>query len=181
MVRKTGSEVRKSLRSISRIWVTIIAPTTTRAAAPASIGMTPMSGAKNIESRKSTPVTHAARPVLAPSAMPAAESTKTVFDEAEAPPPATAPRPSTMKAPRMRGNIPSSVCRPALRARPVIVPIASKKFVNTRVKTSIVAASTPMRSKDPKRSKAPMSEKSGRATTWLGSCGALRFQPGGRG
>ena len=46
----------------------------------------------------------------------------------------------------MRGKSPFSSASPASFERPVMVPIASKKFVNTRVKTSMRAASTPMRS-----------------------------------
>ena len=81
----------------------------------------------------------------------------------------------------MRGNIPSSVCSPALRASPVIEPMASKKFVNTRVNTSIVAARTPICWNPPTRSKAPMRPKSGSATTCCGNSGAERFQPSGSG
>ena len=74
MVRKAGSATVNLVNLISRIWAIIMAPTTTRAAAATSSGTTLVSGVRNIEPRNSTPVTTEARPVRAPSPMPAAES-----------------------------------------------------------------------------------------------------------
>ena len=47
-------------------------------------------GARNVVSRKRTPVTTEARPVLAPSPTPDADSIYEVFDETPAAPPAAA-------------------------------------------------------------------------------------------
>ncbi len=179
IVRNTGSTLENSLKSMWRIWTTMRAPTITSAAAATSSGTTWVRGVKNIARRNSTPVTTLAKPVFAPSPMPEADSTKTVFDEAETPPPTTAPTPSTISADCRRGNVPSSAARPALRARPVIEPMASKKLVKTSVKMSITAASAPMRPKEPKRSNWPTSDRFGSDTSEVGSCGTVRFQPAG--
>ena len=88
----------------------------------------------------------------APSPIPAAESMYTVFEDPDVAPPTTAPTPSTMKADLSRGNVPSLCATPALFASPVMVPMASKKLVNTSVNTSIVAARPPIRPKAPNRS-----------------------------
>ena len=61
----------------------ISAPTMTSAAAATSVGTIDVSGVKNIATRNSTPVTTFARPVRAPSPMPAPDSMKTVFDDAD--------------------------------------------------------------------------------------------------
>ncbi len=90
MVRNAGSATAKSLKSISAICLTIIAPTTTRAAAAASIGTAWYSGVKNMAAMNSRPVTTFARPVRAPSPMPEADSTNTVLELADAAPPAMA-------------------------------------------------------------------------------------------
>ena len=52
-----------------------------------------------------------------------------------------------MSAERSRGKSPFASATPASFDRPVIVPMASKKLVKTRVKTSISTARKPMRSK----------------------------------
>ncbi len=164
---------------MSATCATMRAPTTTSPAAATSSGTTWVSGVRNIDARNSRPVTTEAMPVRAPSPMPDAESMNTVFDDTEAPPPATAPTPSTTSADFRRGKVPSGFATPAAFASPVIVPIASKKFVKTRVKTSIDAATGPMRVKAPKTSACPTSDRSGRAKRAFGRPGALRFQPVG--
>ncbi len=93
-----------------------------------------------------------ARPVRAPSPMPAADSMNTVFDDPEVAPPATAPTPSTMRAELQPREVAVLVGQARLLARPVIVPMASKKLVNTRVNTSMRAASAPIRPNEPNRS-----------------------------
>ena len=132
---------------MSRSCENIITPTMTSAAAATSVGTIDASGVTNIAAKNSTPVTRFARPVRAPSSMPAADSMNTVFDDADVAPPTTAPAPSTISAERSRGKVPRSSASPASRDRPVKVPIASKKFANTSVNTSMTAASTPMRPK----------------------------------
>jgi hypothetical protein len=47
-----------------------------------------------------------------------------------------------MSADLMRGKSPFSSASPASRARPVIVPIASKKFENSSVNTNMMSATT---------------------------------------
>ena len=161
-VSTTGSATENSVMSIWRRCETIIAPTITSAAAATSLGTIEASGETNIAARNSAPVTRLARPVRAPSSMPAPDSMNTVFDDDDVPPPATAPMPSTIRDERSRGNMPWASASPAWRERPVSVPSASKKFANTRVNTSTIAASAPMR---PKLSKlnAPISDRSGSA------------------
>ncbi len=85
--------------------------------------------------------------------------------------------PSITRAERRRGKVPSGAARPASRERPVIVPIASKKLVKTRVKTSMRAASTPMRPNEPTRSTWPTSDRSGRLTSCDGRVGTLSPHP----
>ena len=74
-VRNAGMALENRLKLISRICAHIKVPTRTSAAAATSMGTTEVSGVKNIEPRNSTPVITEARPVRAPSPMPAAEST----------------------------------------------------------------------------------------------------------
>lgn len=62
----------------------------TSAAAATSVATMDASGATNIAARNSTPVTRLARPVRAPSLIPAPDSMKTVLDDDVAPP-TTAP------------------------------------------------------------------------------------------
>ena len=108
----------KSVQSMSLICETISAPTMTSAAAATSRGTTWVSGVKNMARMKSSPVTTEAKPVRAPSPMPEADSTKTVFDDELVAPPATAPMPSTTSADFRRGNVPSGAATSAAFARP---------------------------------------------------------------
>ncbi len=78
----------------------------------------------------------------------------------------------------MRGKLPSASARPPCLASPVIVPIASKKFVKNSVNTSIVAASAPIRSNAPNES-CPNRLRSGTETSELGRAGTVRCQPPG--
>ena len=110
--------------------------------------------------------------------MPAPDSMKTVLDDDDVAPPTTAPAPSTISADRSRGKVPCSSASPASRARPVKVPIASKKFAKTNVKTSMTAASTPIRPKLP-RLKSPTRDRSGSANGEPDSVGTDRLQPPG--
>ena len=84
IARNTGSSTENSVKSMNRICDIISAPTITSAAAATSLGTIDTSGVKNIATRNSRPVTMFARPVRAPSPMPAPDSMKTVFDDAEA-------------------------------------------------------------------------------------------------
>src|SRR5699024_10667480 len=101
----------------------------------ASIGTTSYSGVKNIAAKNKTPVVILARPVLAPSPTPAEESAKTVLDETEPTPPATAPKPSRTKAFFISGNTPSLSAKPLALPKAVKVPMASKKFASKSAKT----------------------------------------------
>ena len=84
------------------------------------------------------------------------------------------PTPSTISALRRRGNMPSGLASPASLDRPVMVPMASKKLLKTRVKTSITAVSTPSLPKS--KLTCPTRPKSG-SETQLVTSGMLRFQP----
>ena len=91
----------------------------TSAAAATSDGTIAASGVKNIAAKNNPPVTRLARPVRAPSPMPAPDSMNTVFDDADTAPPTTAPAPSTTSADCSRGKLPCSSASPAWRDRPV--------------------------------------------------------------
>src|SRR6478752_8742517 len=110
--------------------------------------------------------------------MPAADSRNTVFDEDDVAPPTAAPAPSTISAERRRGKVPRSSATSTSRDRPVKVPIASKKFAKTNVKTSMTAASTPMRPKL-SRLNAPTRDRSGGANGDPDRVGTDRLQPPG--
>lgn len=176
-VRTTGKATEDSDSSTCRRCDTIIAPTTTSAAAATSVGTMDASGETNIAARKSAPVIRFARPVRAPSPIPAPDSMNTVLDDADAAPPTAAPAPSTISAERNRGNVPRLSDSPASRESPVNVPIASKKLANTSVKTSITAARFPIREKLPVRLNSPISERSGSANGEPDNCGTDRLQP----
>src|SRR5690606_18646122 len=178
-VSTTGSATENSVMSTWRRCETIIAPTTTRAAAATSVGTTDASGETNIAARTSAPVTRMATPARAPSPIPAPDSTNTWFDDADAAPPATAPTPSTTSADRSRGKVPSGPASPASRDNPVKVPMASKKFANTSVNTKTVAASTPIRL-NPAKLNSPINDRSGSANGDPSSAGTDRPQPPGR-
>ena len=72
MVRNAGSAISRSSQSMPLICCIIRKPTRTSAGTAASLGTIATSGAKNVASRNSTPVTTLARPVRAPSATPEA-------------------------------------------------------------------------------------------------------------
>src|SRR4051812_10311781 len=93
MVSRTGRAMPGVSQRISRMSWSIVAPTMTRIGAVASGGMTPASGERKRQSRKSRPVTTEARPVRPPSSTPAELSMNVVFDEAEAAPPGAPPPP----------------------------------------------------------------------------------------
>src|SRR3954470_8778145 len=150
----------------------------TNAAAATSVGTVDASGETNIAARNSTPVTRFAKPVRAPSSMPAPDSMNTVLDDDDVAPPTAAPAPSTIRAARSGGKVPRASASPASRASPVNVPMASKKFANTSVKTSMTAASTPIRPKLP-RLTSPTSDRSGSANGDPDNVGTDSVQPPG--
>src|SRR5699024_2131867 len=120
MVRKAGTAISTSVKSMSVIWVIIRKPTITSAVVAASYATIATSGDKKVDSRKSTPTTTAARPVRAPSATPEVDSTKLVFDETPPTPPAIAAAESTTRIRCECGMSPSSCTRPAPDATPTI-------------------------------------------------------------
>ncbi len=74
IVKKAGTAMLKSVKSISLIFLNIKTPTMIKAGAVAKAGTVAMIGEKNNASKKNVPVTMDARPVLAPSAIPEADS-----------------------------------------------------------------------------------------------------------
>src|ERR1700716_68285 len=170
IVRNAGSAMLKSEKSISLTWLINSAPTTTSAGAAASTGTTRYSGVKNTAPMNNTPVTTFASPVRAPSAIPAADSTNTVFELAEANPPAAPASPSTNSALPTFDNWPSLSRRPASLASPVIVPIASKKSARTSVNTRSVTVISGSLLHAPNET-SPISERFGTPTTLSGSAG----------
>src|SRR3954469_18970624 len=170
IVRKAGSATEKSSNAMSLICAIINTPTTTSAGAAASTGTTWYSGVKNIATMNSNPVTTFARPVRAPSAMPAADSMYTVLELLDAAPPPIAPSDSTNSVRPIPGSWPSSSSRPASLPRPVNVPTASKKSVSTRVNTSNTAVIAGTRAHAPNE-KSPSNDRSGRLNTLSGRPG----------
>lgn len=73
--KKAGRASLKSLQSTSRKDETIITPTMMRAGAVAAAGTMPTTGKRRADKRKATAVDTAVKPVLPPSAIPAADST----------------------------------------------------------------------------------------------------------
>ena len=123
--------------------------------------MIPAIGARRIASRNRTPVTTDAKPVLAPSATPAALSMYVVFEETPASPPTAAAMLSTMRTRPTPGTEPSSRASPASAATPVTVPIVSKKSVSMIAKITRIAVRSGRVLKTLPRSNDPRVEKFG--------------------
>jgi hypothetical protein len=167
MVNSTGRAMPGSVHSRWRTSSNIIAPTITRMGAVAALGMIPASGEMNRQQRNSAPVMTDARPVRAPSPIPAELSMNVVFDDAEAAPPAAAATESTSSTRRMPGSRPSWVTRPARRPRPRTVPAVSKKSDSSTDSTIASALQKP--SAEMKFSeKSPTRPKFGASTTLSG-------------
>ena len=83
-----------------------------------------------------------AKPVLPPSATPAADSMYVVLELTPIQPPKKAARESTKRTRPIPGTEPSSSARPASAAIPVTVPIVSKKSLSMTAK--IVSRATTM-------------------------------------
>ncbi len=96
----------------------------------ANAGIAIKSGDKIIETRNSTPVVRAVRPVRPPSATPAELSTKVVTVDVPATAPTVVPTASAKRAPFILGNCPSSSSISALEATPISVPNVSKISTN---------------------------------------------------
>ena len=103
-----------------------------RAGAVAKLGMVRNSGLKMVASRNSTPVVMLVRPVRPPSVTPEALSTKVVVVEVPSTAPAQVAMESAIKAPLMRGSLPSSSSMSALDATPIRVPRVSNRSTNRK-------------------------------------------------
>ncbi len=178
MVRKAGTATSRSPQSMWRAWLSIIEPMTTRAAAATWPGTIPASGVKKSIAAKTVPVITLAKPVLAPSPTPVADSMKTVWPEAPATPPIMPPAPSTSRALDRPGIRPCLSASPASLPMPMMVAMASKKPARTRVKTAKPALSAPMlcAPKAPNTSMWPKSPKFGAETGLPGHLGTDRPQ-----
>ena len=129
--------------------------------------MIPASGEMNRQQANSSPVITEARPVRAPSPMPAELSMNVVFEDADAAPPPAAASESTISTRRMPGNRPSGVTRSARRPRPRTVPAVSKKSDRSTATTTATALQKP--SAETKwKEKLPTRLKSGVAKTLSG-------------
>ena len=109
-----------------------------------------------------------ARPVLAPSDTPAADSMYVVADEAPAMPPAVAASESTSSTRLSRGSFPSRSSQPASPPIPITVPIVSKKSESMMEKMVTAAATTPTRQNTSTFRPAPSVDRSGSAQTFWG-------------
>ena len=115
---------------------TIKKPTMIRAGAVAKEGMAVKMGANRVETRNSTPVTMAVRPVRPPTATPEADSTKVVVVEVPSTAPAEVAMASLSRAGLMPGSLPSSSSMPALVATPIRVPRVSNRSTNRKENTT---------------------------------------------
>ena len=119
---------------ISPTVVIIRKPTKISAGAVAKPGIAQNIGARNIDKRKSRPVTTDARPVLAPAATPAELSTKVVVVDVPRTAPALVATASARSACLILGSLPSSSSMSALVATPISVPkvsnISTKRNAN---------------------------------------------------
>src|SRR5690554_4579674 len=121
-------------------------PTITRAGAVAADGIKVNSGAKNNAIANITEVDNAVKPVLPPSATPAALSTYVVTVLVPKQAPATVATASAIRAFPTLGSLPLSSSIPALDDTPASVPtvsnISTKRNVNTTTSISIVNISS---------------------------------------
>ena len=102
--------------------------------------MIPASGEMNRQHAKSSPVTTEARPVRAPSPMPAELSMNVVFEEADAAPPPAAASESTSSTRFIPGSRPSGLTSSARRPSPSTVPAVSKKSESSTDSTTATRA-----------------------------------------
>ena len=123
---------------ISTTELTIKNPTIMSAGAVAKEGIEVKSGANRVESRKSTPVTSAVRPVRPPTETPDADSTKVVTVDVPRTAPAEVPIASERSAGRIPGSLPSLSSILALVATPISVPRVSKRSTNRNAKTTTI-------------------------------------------
>jgi hypothetical protein len=136
--------------------------------AVASGGITPASGERKTQRRKSAPVTTDASPVRPPSLIPDADSMNVVFDDALAAPPAAAASESTRRTRFMPGSFPSSSSRPASSPSATAVPIVSKKSDSMTANTDTIAVQNPSAEKK-SNEKFPRRLKSGVPVTESGT------------
>ena len=108
-----------------------------RAGAVAKEGMVRKRGLNTTASRNSTPVVMEVRPVRPPSVTPEALSTKVVVVEVPSTAPAQVAMESAIRAPLMRGSLPSSSSISALEATPMRVPRVSNR--STKRKENMTA------------------------------------------
>ena len=107
-----------------------------RAGAVAKLGMAVKMGEKRMANRNSRPVVTEARPVLAPAATPAVDSTNVVVVEVPRMAPADVAMESASKAGLIRGSMPFSSSISDFVATPISVPSVSKTSTNRKAKTT---------------------------------------------
>ena len=178
MVINAGIATSARVHSISRTLTIIKKPTNTRAVEAASAGTSSTSGAINIDTPNSRPVTTDAKPVRAPSPTPEVDSTNEVLEETPPRPPAMAESESISRISRVLGGLPSLSNKFAPAPTATIVPIVSKKSasISEKIKRTTPTAVVWGLVKGPKKSIAPIVDRSGRETGDPCSCGTLDAQ-----
>lgn len=118
-------------------------PTIISAGAVANEGMAIKMGARNIDSRNSTAVVRAVRPVLPPAATPAEDSTKVVVVDVPSTAPADVATASAISAGLMAGSLPSLSSIFAFVLTPMIVPRVSKRSTKRNEKITAMKLNIP--------------------------------------
>ena len=146
MQRYAGIAEEKFFSSIliSVMLENIRKPTMISAGAVAKEGIAVKTGAKNIESRKSTAVVSAVSPVLPPAATPAEDSTKVVVVDVPRTAPAEVATASDIKAGLIAGSFPSLSSISAFVLTPIIVPRVSKRSTKRKANTTTIKFTIPV-------------------------------------
>jgi hypothetical protein len=154
---KAGMASLASLKLIFETAVTMIKPTTNNAGAVAKLGMARKMGAKKIAETNRPAAVMAVRPVRAPTATPAALSTKVVVVEVPRTAPTEVAMASAERALEARGRVPSLPMNPPLSDTPISVPSVSKKSTKKKANRTM-KKSIDLSSENPCETTTPFSE-----------------------
>mmetsp|Transcript_95271 Transcript_95271/g.171989 ORF Transcript_95271/g.171989 Transcript_95271/m.171989 type:complete len:265 (+) Transcript_95271:271-1065(+) len=133
MVKKDGMAARRSSQSMPRQGAIIKAPMRTNGTAVATCGMDPRRGARKADTKKSTETVTAARPVRAPSIIPALLSLAMITGLVPSSAPTIVPTAALVKIEVLLGTVPF-FSSPAMPIRPYWTPAKSKSATKRRTK-----------------------------------------------
>ena len=135
-MKNAGTATSNLLQSMSLRDEAINTPTIIKAGAVTAGVITDNNGKKNSDNKNKIPVTIAAKPVRAPAATPAVDSTKEVVVDVPKIAPATIASESANKPFPARGNVLPFMI-PACLVTATSVPAVSKKATNKKVRITI--------------------------------------------